>query len=670
MRLIVTVVTAVMVAGAVIGVGAMAERNVRNVLAAEVETRLVLEARNLAMVSSSALLSDYPELTLHPLIKGIEAEREDLSTVLVVDRDGIIQGHADAARLGQEHHRSDDLAPIHASSDGGAEVNLEKGERLFGNDQVLVVETPIRHPGGGILGTAIVAVERSYIDALVTRARRSQIAVLILVLAASMILTPIVISLLLRPIAVLRAGIERIGRGDLDGRLHLSSRTELGALADSVNDMAARLKAAQIDLVEKERLDHEMDLAREIQRSLLPGERLEVGKCLVTGSQKAAEEVGGDYYDVFDLEGGRVGLLVADVAGKGLSGCLVTSMLAVLVRTLAPSHASAADLLVALQDSLAGSLQPGTFVTMFYGILDADTGRLDYASAGHNPVLQYVATEERVVRHDSRGIPLGLIHGDALRQSLDDLTLTIAPGDVLVQYTDGFHEAVNAGDEEFGLERMIELVAQEGGKGNESVRAALQRGVERWEGARPASDDKTLLVVSRCAAEQPGDALEPDMGSREVAALWECRPSSRHHLAMPATLDALDGIGVWLRRCTFIKDLGPTDIGAVEQGLYEVAANIVEHGYAMASDDIVDIWWVPDELTPGGGNFLVRDHGSPPDPRQFDSDTLDIYKVRTEGRGLGLRIINQTFDRVELYPQTRVGNLTVLRYGSTQTEPV
>jgi anti-sigma regulatory factor (Ser/Thr protein kinase) len=348
-------------------------------------------------------------------------------------------------------------------------------------------------------------------------------------------------------------------------------------------------------------------------------------------------------------------------------------MIAVLIRTLGPSHRSPARLLVALHEALSGSLQAGTFVTMFYGILDPSTGQLTYASAGHNPVLRYRASHGDVERLDSRGIPIGLIPGDALRESLDDLTVQVDPGDVVVQYTDGFHEAVNPAGEEFGLERMIDLIAT--AAGDDSVLASMQRAVDCWEGAQPSSDDKTILVLSRSAGEGAAERTTESRGERDhLAELWSRRSVSRNHFVMPATLEALDRIGVWLRRCAFIKDLAAADLGAIEQGLYEVGANIVEHGYSLEGGGTIDVWWIPDAVPEGGveaftgGYFLVRDHGRPPRPDAWQG-AFDIHKVRTEGRGLGLRIINRTFAGVELHPATGMGNVSVLRYRQDKTQP-
>jgi serine phosphatase RsbU (regulator of sigma subunit)/anti-sigma regulatory factor (Ser/Thr protein kinase) len=679
MRLMVTGVVVVLVVAAVLGVGNVAERNMRRVLTRELETRLVLEARNLANLSSSALLSDFPELALHPVIKEMRAERPDLAMILVVDHHDIIQGHDNAEKLGTPCKLHGSLEPVESG------VKLRSDETLLGNASLVVVRTPILHPNGKSMGTAIVGLERHHVHALLTEARTRQAIFLVLILAAAVLLTPILISVLLRPIAVLRAGLERIGQGNLDTQLQVSSKTELGMLARSINEMSMKLKNAREELLEKERLDHEMQLARQIQRSLLPGDDTTAEDFIVSGSQTAAEEVGGDYYDVFPLNDGRVGLVIADVAGKGLGGCLVTSMIAVLIRTLCPSHSSPASLMIALQGSLIDSLQPGMFVTMFYGMLDPRSGRLTYASAGHNPLLHYRADAEQIDWHKTDGIPLGLIRGEPFEATLRDSFLELAQGDLLVQYTDGFSEAMNASGEEYGFERIEKCVMELAPQGCHTVMTGLQSSVEEWERPLAALDDKTLLVIGRSVSARTADsrrARASTMRPHElVTNLWESKTQGRNHFTIRASLEELDDIALWLRRCMHLEDLAQAQFERLEQGLYEICANIVEHGYKIDPTKWIDLWWIPggenmdvskasshdagrygSHQRINDGHFLIRDRGAPPDADKWPVADLESNKVQHEGRGLGLRIIHQIFEDVEFHTGTDFGNITIMKF--------
>src|SRR5262249_9566551 len=297
------------------------------------------------------------------------------------------------------------------------------------------------YPNAPQIGRAVVAVRRSYVDSAVAAGRRSQFLFLAGLLAVAVTLGLVLVGWLLRPIDTLRSGLERIGRGDLDTRLEIHDRTELGLLADAVNEMSARLSQARRESTERERLTHELELARSIQQRLLPHGRRVVGGYVLTGAHRAAAEVGGDYYDFIELTDGRIAVAIADVSGKGLAGCLVTSMLSALIRVLHRVHPSPSALLVDLERHLSATLEPGEFVTMFYGLLDLSRGRLTYASAGHTPLLVWRAATGRVEWHPTRGIPVGAVRGGALAKTLEDHTLDLEPGDLMAQFTDGISEA-------------------------------------------------------------------------------------------------------------------------------------------------------------------------------------------------------------------------------------
>jgi serine phosphatase RsbU (regulator of sigma subunit)/anti-sigma regulatory factor (Ser/Thr protein kinase) len=542
----------------------------------------------------------------------------------------------------------------------------------------VVVRRDILHPNGKMIGAAVVGLKRSRVEASLMAARRSQLIVLFPVLGAAVLLTMLMMSRLLHPISVLRGGIERIGRGELDARVELRSRTELDHLAQSINEMAAALESAQAERIEKERLAHEMELAREIQRSLLPGETVNAGDYTIAGAQEAAAEVGGDYYDVFQFGDGRVGVVVADVSGKGLAGCMVTSMIAVLIRTMRPYFNSPSQLLVRLDESLRGMLQPGTFVTMFYGILDTGDGSLTFASAAQNPLLHFKAGGASAEWHRTRGIPVGMAPGDALSSSLDDQTLTLSPGDVVLVFTDGYNEAVNDTQEEYGFDRVAEAVRLLAADGGNVVVEGLGAAVSSWEGGRAAEDDKTALVVERAALgrtdlDKAGGLEATARGGERLTHLRGMRSAARR-LSLPARLDALDGVHDWLLGCEHLEDLLEADVTLVEHGLYEILSNIAEHGCGLDADQTIDIWWIPDELGGGlDGYFLVRDGGRPPRPGNWPRAEPDTTAALRKGRGYGLQIIREIMAEVEYHTVAGEGNLTIARCrrgGRTAANPV
>jgi serine phosphatase RsbU (regulator of sigma subunit)/anti-sigma regulatory factor (Ser/Thr protein kinase) len=676
LRWIVALGAMALTTAAVLSVGAVAERNTRRALTREIETRLMLEARNLALTSSEALLADFPELTLHPLVKEMKAEQPELALVVVLDHNGVIQGDPDARRLGTRFVPPEKLKAVAASQ------ALAPGEAMISDGKMLIASAPVAHRNGREFGTAMVGLDLHYLDRMIGSARKQQTAVSGVMLAIGLAAAFALMSYLLRPIGPLREGIERIGRGDLDTPLRLRDHTELGMLAGAVNDMATALKRAQAEMVERERLAREVELARQIQGSLLPNRELTAGSYVVRGSQRAAAEVGGDYFDYFPLPGDRVGIAVADVAGKGLGGCLVMSMLSALLRAYRETHLDPSALLAVLDQRLGETLQPGSFVTMFYGVLDGRTGELVHASAGHTPLAVYRRASGRVEWFRTTGIPLGAIRGGAIRSTLKNAVLRLAPGDVMLQYTDGVNEAFDGeGRELFGFDRLAETLAGAAAGGCQDVIAALHRKVEAWQGDHPASDDETVLVVSHAEFTREVEPMVGPAAAEALALLTRARAHGRS-LRLPASLDALAGIHEWLRTATPHGSLPEKPLELLGTALYEACANIVEHGCGQDPRQEFELWWVPEAAPapPGArppaagegasdrGRFLIRDHGMPFRADNWKETDFSDPKVWRQGRGFGLDIIHRAMERVEYHPSTPEGNLTVLAFAASASE--
>ncbi len=679
MRLILGVAAVALTAVAVLGVGHVAERHSRATLSQEMEGRLLLEARNLALVAADALLAEFPELTLVPVVSEMQQGRQDLAYVAVLDRQGLVQGHLDARRLDTPFTELAALTPV------TARLPLAAQERLLGDAEHLAAVVPVALSDGRSLGTAVVGLRRAYLEQQVTRERRTLLALTGVLAALASGLAFGLTTLLLRPLSALRAGLARIGRGDLDTPVSVPGRTELSLLAGAVNGMARQLKASQEQLIEKERLAHEMELARSVQESLMPKADTAAGEFTVTGLYQAAAEVGGDYWDVFRRRDGRLGVAIADVAGKGLGGCLVTSMLAVLLRSLREEHDSPAALLAAVEERLLDSLRPGVFVTLFYGLLDPDSGRFTFASAAHSPLLVWRAGAGELEWHRTRGIPLGAVRGrrGALAATLDDVVLDLGPGDLLVQYTDGLNEARDAAlRQEFGLERIGQLVRKAAPRGAAAVRQELQSGLRAWTGERAPDDDLTLLVVGRQAAAPAAGAGTGAGTGADADADWRRLLDEFHGgpaLTLPANLGALDRLRPWLDELPGLVGAAAEACGLAESSLYELCANVIEHGQPGGERTAIEIRWRPaapggaappaaaatattEDAAGEGGWFLVQDRGKVYDLGGWRPPDLADSAVRRRGRGLGLQIVHAAMRQVRYLPGTPAGNLTLLRF--------
>jgi serine phosphatase RsbU (regulator of sigma subunit) len=291
-------------------------------------------------------------------------------------------------------------------------------------------------------------------------------------------------------------GTERVQQGDFTHRITLDSKDQLGALGDSFNRMSASIEHLLHVQREKQRLDDELRIAHEIQMSLLPERPPAIDGVSIADLCVPAREVGGDYYDFFRLGPRRFGVLVADVSGKGTSAALYMAELKGLVLAISQDEASPKRLLTRVNTLLADHLDNRSFITMTYGVIDLDAGTLTHARAGHTPLLVVSGGRAEVL------VPNGMVLGlrlpgaaDRFEALLEENTMPIHEGDVIVFYTDGVTEAMDVHGELFGdaaLGRVVESHAHMDGP---AIRERVLRDVKAFVGEAEPHDDMTMVVV-------------------------------------------------------------------------------------------------------------------------------------------------------------------------------
>jgi sigma-B regulation protein RsbU (phosphoserine phosphatase) len=252
------------------------------------------------------------------------------------------------------------------------------------------------------------------------------------------------------------------------------------------------LKAAQEQIIEKEKLERELEVARGIQASLLPTSVPQVPGFNFTGTISPASAVGGDFYDFIERPDGRWGIAVGDVSDHGVPAALMMAQSMALLRSEARHGASPEETLRSINDEMLARDHMGMFLTALYGVLDVESGHFDYARAGHNPpVLMDSSGEVSEVPHGP-GQPLGLIE-----DPLVDLgTLSLSPGSLLLLYTDGVTEAVNPSGELFGIERTVRVLEDQGPSASaEDVCQGLHAALREFRGVVPQGDDVTSLAI-------------------------------------------------------------------------------------------------------------------------------------------------------------------------------
>jgi len=295
-------------------------------------------------------------------------------------------------------------------------------------------------------------------------------------------------------------GTQRVQLGDFSHRIRIKTRDQLGELAGSFNEMTGSIEALLHQAEEKKRLEEELRIAREIQMSLLPRGPLSVPGLAVTALCVPAREVGGDYYDFFRLSSHRLGVLIADVAGKGTSAALYMAELKGLMLSLSEIYESPRRLLIEVNRIISANLDSRSFITMTYAVVDLQARTLTYARAGHTPLMylpgRMATPEAQVLAPD--GLVVGLrIDGVASRfeQLLEEVTLPLRPDDVFVFYTDGITEAMNSMADLFGDQRLQTLVEEHGHLPSDQLRERILRDVEAFVAGADQHDDMTMILL-------------------------------------------------------------------------------------------------------------------------------------------------------------------------------
>jgi sigma-B regulation protein RsbU (phosphoserine phosphatase) len=245
------------------------------------------------------------------------------------------------------------------------------------------------------------------------------------------------------------------------------------------------------DVIEKERMEEELSIARDLQVSMLPAECPQVAGFQIAAYSLAAREVGGDFYDFIDMGSNRLGLVIGDVTGKSVSGALVVSASRSVFRMLSEEEATVAERMMRANRRMKKDLKAGMFVALLYAVLDVAAKTLALCSAGQTQPVRRQSASAELIQTRGDTFPLGVLN----EAEYEETVLPISPGDVIVLYTDGIVEAMNPGGEIFGFDRLIETVGSCRADSAEALLQEILAHVNAFTSGAPQHDDLTAIVI-------------------------------------------------------------------------------------------------------------------------------------------------------------------------------
>lgn len=327
--------------------------------------------------------------------------------------------------------------------------------------------------------------------------RFNDLRLAMIILGLSYVGVTLLIYIVLNPLRKLSIWIKDLGHGEINDEIDIDSSSEIGEIAQAFSDITQKFRESQKNLVDQERLQKEMQLAQDIQQTLLPMEFPELEGYEIASYYEAAKEVGGDYYDFVEVDKDTLGIAVADVSGKGVPGSLVMTMIRTALRTEARGMKDAAEVLARVNDFVSNDIKKGMFVTVFYVIIDSKKRQINYASAGHNPMIMYRPSTQKTYYLNPKGFPIGiqLPEKDLFRKSIQSETILLTKDDILVMYTDGITEAMNPQRELFGEERLLELLRKNAQLQIKEFVERLKVGIYSFTEGSAQYDDITLVSI-------------------------------------------------------------------------------------------------------------------------------------------------------------------------------
>ena len=424
----------------------------------------------------------------------------------------------------------------------------------------------------------------------------------------------------------------RITEGDLNVTVDVRSNEEFSSLSDDINSTVSTLKRYIAEAAA--RIDKELEYAKQIQLSALPTNFPDNEDFGIYAQMIAAKEVGGDFYDFYELNDTTVAFLAADVSGKGIPAAMFMMTAKTIIKDLAESGMAVNDIFTKANEKLCENNESGMFVTAWMGILDLSTGNVQFANAGHNPPLLKRADGSFEYLKTRAGFVLAGMEGVCYRVG----ELTLSPGDRMFLYTDGVPEATNVENKLYGEDRLLTFMNQSASMEATKLLPALKANIDKFVGEAPQFDDITMLMFD----------YKPKKGGERMT-----------NKTFPAKNESLSDVLGYVEQT--LESFGcPMKIQtAICVAIEEVFVNVAHYAYPESVGDMT--LHIGFDVESRVITFRMSDKGVPFDPLKKPDPDITLSAEEREIGGLGIFIAKNTMDSLTYAYENGENILTMIK---------
>ena len=483
------------------------DRQTTHQMFARLDRTVLALMKTVADQATNYMIRSRSDVEFDELVVSYTRANRELRRLIITERSGRVRAHSDDAR---------NIGKMYLPPEAISIELLEQPQRYeAGGEKLNYLIVPITS-GQRVLGYAHAVYTSDVISGPLAEARRRILILTSLLLLFGVVGIYMLSNYFVRPIVNITRRVRRFASGDLESELPLEGAEEFFEISKAFNEIMTRLSQDRKNIAAREKMTREIEVASQIQRTLLPSKLPEIPHLQLDAFYRAASVVGGDLYDVFAVGRDRYCLVVADVSGKGVPASLVMSMLRTVIQIHSQGAQSPREIIIRVDDYLRRNMPAGMFITVMLVLYDSSDRHLDVASAGHNAMLYYQHESAKTLQINPAGMPLGVPASEegAFERSLKEVRIDLHEGDHFLIFTDGVTEAADREGRRYGLMRLEELFTTLAGSDDRrpisNLSAGLVARLDDFTGFAKSTDDITFLMARFETGVTPPAEPSPD----------------------------------------------------------------------------------------------------------------------------------------------------------------